>query len=124
MQEPEPILDEAVLAELRATTGDDPAFVRDLVETYLADALVQLDDIAAAVDGSDAAALVRPAHTLKSSSATVGAMRLASVARRLEMSGRSGALGDGANADLESARGEWSSASEAFTAWLAKDSSR
>jgi len=32
-----PVLDESVLRELQETTGDDPDFVRDLVETYLAD---------------------------------------------------------------------------------------
>jgi HPt (histidine-containing phosphotransfer) domain-containing protein len=117
-----PVLDETVLAELLATTGDDPAFVRELVETYLADVPVQLSGIAAAVGANDAAALVRPAHTLKSSSATVGAMRLATVARELEMAGRLGALDGGAAAGAETANAEWRAASEAFTAWLAAES--
>jgi len=124
VQAAEPILDEAVLAELKATTGDDPAFVRELVDSYLAEAPAQIEGIAAAITGSDAAALVRPAHTLKSSSATVGAMRLATVARRLEITGRSGALGDGASADLDTLRAEWSAAAEAFQTWLAGGSSR
>ena len=72
-----PALDEAVLNELKETTGDDPAFVRDLIETYLADAPVQLEGIEEAVAANDAEALIRPAHTLKSSSATVAAMQLA-----------------------------------------------
>jgi HPt (histidine-containing phosphotransfer) domain-containing protein len=124
VQAPEPILDEAVLAELKATTGDDPAFVRELVDSYLAEAPAQSEGIAAAISGSDAAALVRPAHTLKSSSATVGAMRLATVARRLEITGRSGALDDGASADLDTLRVEWSAAVEAFQTWLAGNPSR
>jgi two-component system, sensor histidine kinase and response regulator len=123
VQPAEPILDESVLAELLATTGDDPAFVRELVQTYLGEAPGQLDGIAAAVGGSDAAALVRPAHTLKSSSATLGAARLSAVARRLEMAGRSGALDESATADLATVQDEWRAASDALTAWLAKDPS-
>ena len=38
----------------------------------------------------DAAAIVRPAHTLKSSSAALGALRLAQIAREIEMAGRAG----------------------------------
>ena len=120
----EPILDESVLAELLATTGDDAAFVRELVETYLAEAPAQLDGIAAAFRDADASALVRPAHTLKSSSATLGAARLSAVARRLEMAGRSGELDETATADLATVQDEWSAASQAFAAWLAAEPSR
>jgi len=119
----EPVLDEAVLAELLATTGDDPAFLRELVETYLAEAPAQVEAIAVAVARADAAALVRPAHTLKSSSATMGALRLSAVARRLEMAGRSGALDHDAAVDAETVRAECQSASDALTAWLAREAS-
>lgn len=113
-----PIVDERILAELMATTGDDLGFVRELVETYLADTPAQVDAISAAVEADDAAGLVRPAHTLKSSSATVGAMRLSSVARDLEMAGRSGRLDPEARASLDAARTEWQAAAGAFAVWL------
>jgi HPt (histidine-containing phosphotransfer) domain-containing protein len=119
-----PVLDESVLTELMRTTGDDAGFVRGLVETYLADVPDQLEGIADAVSGDDAAALVRPAHTLKSSSATVGAMRLAAVARELEMAGRSEALDPSTHAQLETARGEWQAAHEALNSWLAQGINR
>jgi HPt (histidine-containing phosphotransfer) domain-containing protein len=118
------VLDKTVLAELQATTGDDLAFVRELVETYLADVPIQLEGIADAIGADDAAALVRPAHTLKSSSATVGAMRLAAVARELEMTGRSGALAAGGRDGLERARAEWRAASDVLQTWLEGDPSR
>lgn len=120
MQPAEPILDETVLAELVASTGNDLAFVRDLVETYLAEAPAQVEGIAVAVAGADAAALVRPAHTLKSSSATMGAVRLSAIARRLEMAGRSGAMDGSTQADAISVRVECETASEALVAWLAR----
>jgi HPt (histidine-containing phosphotransfer) domain-containing protein len=113
-----PILDEGVLTELTESTGGDIGFVRELIETYLADTPVQLDAMTAAVEADDAEALVRPAHTLKSSSATVGAMRLSSVARELEMAGRTGSLEASVRESLDSARAEWTTAQEAFAAWL------
>ncbi|MGZ6256314.1 MAG: Hpt domain-containing protein [Candidatus Limnocylindria bacterium] len=116
-----PVLDEAILAELRATTGDDDGFVRELVETYLADVPAQLEAIATAIEAGDAASLVRPAHTLKSSSATVGALRLAAIARRLEMAGRAGELDATTAADVQTVRAECEAASEALTAWLARE---
>jgi HPt (histidine-containing phosphotransfer) domain-containing protein len=119
MREPEvPVLDERILTEVLETTGDDVAFVRELVETYLADTPIQLGAMTTAVQSDDADALVRPAHTLKSSSATVGAMRLSSVARELEMAGRSGSLDAAVRATLEGAHAEWQAASDAFGAWL------
>lgn len=121
MQPVEPILDNSVLAELLASTGNDMAFVRDLVETYLVEAPAQVEGIAAAVAAADAPALVRPAHTLKSSSATMGAMRLSAVARRLEMAGRSGALDASTVADAQTVRAECETASAALAAWLARE---
>jgi HPt (histidine-containing phosphotransfer) domain-containing protein len=113
-----PVVDERVLNEVMQSTGDDIGFVRELIQTYLADAPAQLEAMTAAVEADDADALVRPAHTLKSSSATVGAMRLSSVARELEMAGRTGALEPSVPGRLEAARAEWNAAADAFAAWL------
>lgn len=115
-----PVLDQSVLRELQETTGDDPDFVRDLVETYLADVPVQLEGIDGAINGNDAEALVRPAHTLKSSSVTLGAMRLGEVSRTLEMTGRSGALDATARENAATARAEWASVQQALDAWLSE----
>lgn len=118
---PEPdlhVVDERILAELMASTGDDIGFVRELIETYLADTPLQFEAMTVAVEADDAASLVRPAHTLKSSSATVGAMRLSSAARELEMAGRSGSLDAAAAAGLDAARAEWQAAAAALDAYL------
>jgi HPt (histidine-containing phosphotransfer) domain-containing protein len=122
---PEPdlhVVDERILAELMASTGDDIGFVRELIQTYLADTPMQFEAMAAAVETDDAAALVRPAHTLKSSSATVGAMRLSSLARELEMAGRSGSLDAAARTGLDAAHAEWQAAAEALDAFLKRRS--
>ena len=118
---PEPdlhVVDERILAELMASTGDDIGFVRELIETYLADTPMQIEAMTVAVEADDATSLVRPAHTLKSSSATVGAMRLSSAARELEMAGRSGSLDAAAAAGLDAARAEWQAAAAALDAYL------
>ena len=113
-----PVLDDGVLQEVLEATGGDREFVRELIDTYLTDAPEQLGAMTAAIDADDPAALVRPAHTLKSSSATVGAMRLAAVARELEMAGRSGLLEPSAQEQLDAARTEWDAARQALGAWL------
>lgn len=120
MPEPDaPILDPAVLAELAESVGGDRAFVVDLVETYLADGTTQLSDIEGAFATNDAVAIVRPAHTLKSSSATVGAMQLAAVARGVEVAGRSGSL-DGLAPEIDAGtlHDAWDRAAAALRGWI------
>ena len=119
MSEPlAPTLDQAVLAGLRDSVGGDDAFVADLVETYLADGADQVAAIEAALNAGDAAALVRPAHTLKSASYTVGAMRLGDLARTLEQGARADGPAD-ASVDLEAVTTAWSATERALRAWLA-----
>ncbi|HEY6607851.1 MAG TPA: Hpt domain-containing protein [Candidatus Limnocylindria bacterium] len=113
------MIDAQVLDELKASVAGDLAFVRDLVDTYVADSAGQVDAIEAAVTASDADALVRPAHTLKSSSATVGAVQLSATARTLEMAGRSGTLaGEDAGRAASVLRGEWEATTSALRAWV------
>ena len=114
------MIDDGVLAELRASVESDMTFVRDLVDAYIADSEGCIIAIDAAVAAGDAAALVRPAHTLKSSSATVGAMPLSTTARTLETAARTGALDD-AEAQRAAARirAEWESSTAELRAWLA-----
>ena len=88
-------IDEPTYDALLKMTGDDQAFVDDLVDTYLEDAVEQLAELDAAVDAGDPTALTRPAHSLKSSSMNVGALDLAKLSLELEERGRGGEL-DGA----------------------------
>lgn len=120
MHADQPILDVAVLTELLESTGDDVEFVRDLLDTYLAETPEHMAAIRQALEADDAAALVRPAHTLKSSSATLGAMRLSAIGRDLEMAGRSGSLKADGRAMLPDVEGTWDATSEAVQGWLAE----
>ena len=109
------VLDPQVLAELRASTGDDDEFLRELAAAYISEGREHLHAIAAAAAAGDPAAMVRPAHTLKSSSASLGAMRLAAISRRLEEAGREGRAGDLAG-DAASANETWTETLAAFAA--------
>ena len=113
-----PVLDVAVLDELLVSVQGDRSFVVQLIEAYLGDGKRQLEEIVAAVANADAAALVRPAHTLKSSSATVGAARLASMARSLEHAAREG-HSDDAHGSGQALPTAWSDAVDALRAWMA-----
>jgi len=86
-------LDPAALADLLSMVGDDPGFVGEIVDTYLADAPDQLLGMAAAAAG-DPVTLGRHAHTLKGNSRNVGALELAEIAREIEEASRNGDVGD------------------------------
>jgi len=108
-----PVLDQAVLAELRASIGDDQEFMVELVETYVSEGSANIDGLLAAAAARDCGAIVRPAHTLKSTSASLGAMRLSAICREIEAAGRESraeALGE----DAELARATWEATLAAF----------
>lgn len=87
-------LDPEAMARLLEITGDDVAFVDELVDTFLADATAQVEALRGASAAADAAAIVRPAHSLKSNSQNVGAVTLAELCRSLEADGRAGDVPD------------------------------
>jgi HPt (histidine-containing phosphotransfer) domain-containing protein len=112
-----PVLDDVALTELSASVQGDRSFVVELIDAYLADGPAHVDAIEAAVAADDAVALVRPAHTLKSSSATVGASRLAARSRGLEKAGRTGVIGPEARDSAGWIRAEWEAAATALRTW-------
>jgi HPt (histidine-containing phosphotransfer) domain-containing protein len=114
------VLDEAVLEELRASVQGDRAFVVELIEAYLVDGAAHIEAIGAAANAGAADALVRPAHTLKSSSATLGAARISTTARELEMLGRSGTLDSGVGDLVGRVREDWPATAAALRAWAAR----
>jgi HPt (histidine-containing phosphotransfer) domain-containing protein len=113
---PEPlteVLDEAAFDELFDSTGSDPEFLSELIDSYLADAPVQIEELRTAIAAGDAEAAVRPAHTLKSASASLAALGLAEHCRRLERSATAGSL-DGAAEMVDSISAEFERVAEAL----------
>jgi HPt (histidine-containing phosphotransfer) domain-containing protein len=109
-----PVLDLAVVAELRASTGDDAEFMAELVEAYVSEGAENLEGILAAAAAADPTAIVRPAHSLKSTSASLGAMRLSAICRAIEEAGRE-SRGETLQADAHLARETWDATLQAFT---------
>jgi two-component system sensor histidine kinase/response regulator len=68
--------------------GED--FLVELIDVYLDDTPVRLAQLRQALDGGDAETMTREAHTVKSSSANVGAMTLSALAQQVELAGRNG----------------------------------
>jgi len=104
---PAPVLDETALDAIRALDDEgSDALIREILATYFAscpDLLTQMDD------GLDAGNLdkVRIAtHTLKSSSANLGAMQLAQLCKMAENAARAG--------DLASAKAQQGPIHEAY----------
>ncbi|MDP9393614.1 MAG: Hpt domain-containing protein [Actinomycetota bacterium] len=82
---PADTFDRRVLDELREALGDtDGAFVRELVDAFTAQAPGLVEQIEQAIAAGDREALRFSAHTLKGSSGSVGAVRLAALSDRLE----------------------------------------
>ena len=88
---PTDAVDFSVIKSLRELAGDDdPGFVPDMIGLFLGDTPSRLEEMRHALDTDDAEALERAAHSLKSSSANLGANRFSEMCRRLEESGRTG----------------------------------
>ncbi len=81
------VLDRNVLEELYEIMDDD--FI-SVLQSYVENAPQLMNAIETAVIHQQPEALVTPAHSLKSSSANVGAMELSGLARELEFKGRQG----------------------------------
>jgi len=106
MAQPGSALDTAVLGELRESVGDDPAFVAELIDEFVADAPAQLRSLADAVAAGDAAAARRAAHTLKGNGRTFGAGELAALCQQAEAAAAAGDLGAAAS-QLDEIEHEW-----------------
>jgi len=87
-------IDEATFANLLDMTGGDQAFVDELVDTYLEEGDRLVADLVIAATANDIAAMVRPAHSMKSSSLNVGALELGERCRSLEEDARGGFVDD------------------------------
>ena len=79
-----PAIDVDALGDLEQSIGDDPEFLRELVETYLDDAPKQIEQMRDGLAGADVELVNRSAHTLKSNSSSVGALVLSQMSRELE----------------------------------------
>ncbi|HEY2254511.1 MAG TPA: Hpt domain-containing protein [Variovorax sp.] len=104
------MIDLATFAELQDSAGAD--FVKELVQTFLEEAPLMLQELREALAAGDADAFRRAAHSLKSNSLTFGAPALAAKARQLELGGLAAAQSSGA---LEALAEEYARVAAALT---------
>lgn len=84
-------LDQEIVRDLVDVMGEE---FTDLVGVYLEDTPKNLGLLEQAAGRGDVNGLIAPSHSLKSTSANLGAMTLAEIAKRIEHEARSGTLTD------------------------------
>ena len=113
-------LDQSVLASLRELQDEgDPDIVAEVGGLFLKHSPDKVKAILEALETGDAKGLYLAAHSLKSSSAYIGAMRLSALAKDLEMMGRSGTL-EGARNLAKRLQEEFDLATKALQAEMAR----
>jgi HPt (histidine-containing phosphotransfer) domain-containing protein len=87
------IIGPPALAALRdLNPGDNDAFLKEIVGIYIEDTPRRLQDLRTSLASGDVALFTRAAHTIKGSSANVGAAALSGICERLESKSRTEGL--------------------------------
>lgn len=111
-----PALDaDAIQALLALADDDDPDFFSDLVDQFIDDAQASLDTLRMAIAAHDATTMEQRAHSLKASSANVGALAMSELCLALQEMGRAGTT-DGADRYFTQLTHEFTRVQEAFAA--------
>ena len=86
-------LDQTALNELRALDPDGSCgLLAQIIASYLQDASNLISQIAVALAANDIATLTRSAHSLKSTSLSLGVTRVSQIARDIELAGKSNSI--------------------------------
>jgi len=100
-------IDRTVLASLRELQDvGDPDIIAEVGGLFVEHSPERINAILQAVEDKDARGLQVAAHSLKSSSAYVGAMRLSEMSKELEMMGRANVM-EGAKEKAERLKAEY-----------------
>jgi HPt (histidine-containing phosphotransfer) domain-containing protein len=83
-------IDRDTFEELKDLMGAD--FVVEIIDTYNEETAGLIEELQVALEARDAATLRRCAHSIKSSSASLGALAFSEQARELEVMGKAGDL--------------------------------
>jgi histidine phosphotransfer protein HptB len=89
-----PIIDLEAISNLRELNpGDNGEFLREIVSIYVEDTPKRIAELKSCLASGDVVTFTRAAHTIKGSSANVGAQVLKGIAERLEFISRKEGLG-------------------------------
>lgn len=118
MVQTDPVIDYASLEAIASLQGaGGESLLKNVVEIYLSHSQGLMQKLDEAVGADDRKGIMETAHTLKSSSAQLGAGRLAAVMQRLEFMGRNEDTALAPQTLLE-ARQEYEAARAALQAFL------
>jgi len=107
-------VDISVLNTLKDQLGDS---LEKLLQVFLDQVPNQLEDIESGLKAGDLKAAMRPAHTLKSSAATLGAFSLSELLKAIEMGARAGSS-EGLVELLNQAREEFKSVQASLSVYI------
>ena len=79
-----PSFDENILNQLKNNLSDQPDIYKDVLADFIDNFPATCDSLRVAFDNKDEQVLKRTAHSLKSGAATVGAMAISELARKIE----------------------------------------
>jgi len=113
------VIDRAAFDALLDQVGGDQEFLDELLATYFEDSPKLLDTLHTSLATGNAAEFRRAAHSLKSTSAGMGATALAVMCKELEDMGKAGAF-DGAEARLDRTEEEYARVRVALAAVTAR----
>ena len=87
------VLDGDAIGRLEELSGGDKSFLVDFINTFLENVPEMFEELQHSCEKGDAETLRRVAHTLKSNSASLGAMQLRDICKELEGMGKNEKLG-------------------------------
>jgi signal transduction histidine kinase/DNA-binding response OmpR family regulator/HPt (histidine-containing phosphotransfer) domain-containing protein/PAS domain-containing protein len=91
------VLDPTALENLLSMLGGKFVYLVELIDSFLEDAPQLLAELNQCIEDGDSAGVRRVAHSLKSNGADFGATTFSNLCKKLEMMGRSGAIGGAAD---------------------------
>lgn len=113
-------IDPSALDSYREIMGEEAdKFVSEVLQTYQENSRMLLAQLDESLARGDVITFTRTAHTLKSSSATIGAVQVAALAKILEDITASG-FPPNIEADLQRLKNEWAEASQEIQRLLKK----
>ena len=113
-------IDYGVLEKLIEMLGDDTDFAMGLIGDFLIDGQELVDLAITSCKTNDASELERATHTLKSSSATFGAMKTSALCKEIEELGNKGDLGPATLAKTEELAVLYAAARQELESYLTK----
>ncbi len=87
-----PVIDPEAINNLRELSPDDDAFIIEIIDIFLEDTPKRIAELDSSLASQDVEVFGRAAHSIKGSSANLGAMNLRGVAEKLEHHARNEGL--------------------------------